>query len=93
MQAEHRINKRSEKSILQLKTFIETKKKLIRWTIIPNNSKSLWDAVKLAKDLNVEALETIPTKMSVDDTEIKKEDLPQAFADYFRLKVEKFKGK
>ena len=27
--------------------------------------------------------------MSVDNTEIKKEDFPQAFADYFRLKVEK----
>ena len=47
-----------------IKIAIKQKRNLVVQKIVPNNSKSLWDAVKLAKILNVEPN---PTKMSVND--------------------------
>ena len=61
------------------------KRKNVRRGIIPGNSKSLWHAVKLAKDLNSP---TIPNKMSQNNNEIPITELPDAFAKYFKNKVD-----
>ena len=52
--------------------------------IIPGNSKTLWNAVRIAKEVEVVNL---PQDMSVNDSIIKTSDLPQAFADFFEYKV------
>ena len=39
--------------------FTQIKKRKVRLGIIPGNSKTLWDSVKIAKDLNIQ---TIPPK-------------------------------
>ena len=64
--------------------FNQLKSDSIRKTIIPGNSKSLWDAVKKAKNLNTPKL---PSKMSHASVEILNSDLPDAFADFFESKV------
>ena len=55
----------------------------IRRKILPGNSKSLWDAVKIAKNINIP---TIPEKMYYENTMISKDLLPDTFADYFEKK-------
>ena len=45
-----------------IRRFFTAQKNLIKRSIYPNNSKSLWDAVKIAKNLNVD---TIPSQMSI----------------------------
>ena len=52
--------------------------------ILPGNSKTLWDAVKIAKDQNVESL---PDIMSINETKIKSCDLPMEFAKFFKDKI------
>ena len=60
------------------------KKKRVRKGVLPGNSKSLWDAVKIAKDLNVE---TIPKTMFRDNTEVQGLKLADSFASFFDHKV------
>ena len=72
------LNTEIRKHITQLKS------DSIRKRIIPGNSKSLWDAVKKAKDINTPQL---PTKMTLQNVEIIKNELPDAFADFFETKV------
>ena len=63
---------------------LSIKKKNVRRAIVPGNSKSLWSAVKIAKDVNSP---TFPNKMFHNNTEITRADLPDAFAIHFRDKV------
>ena len=55
-----------------------------RRRIIPGNSKSLWDAVKIAKDINIPKL---PETMFYNNIKIPKKDLPDFFAGLFTSKV------
>ena len=64
--------------------FTNLKTNSIRRQIIPGNTKSLWDAVKLAKDMDTPKL---PTQMYNDNNLINEEDLPDMFADLFGDKV------
>ena len=52
--------------------------------IVPGNSKSLWNAVNLAKDINPNK---IPPQMKHEGTLILNSDLSDAFADFFDMKV------
>ena len=65
--------------------FRSLKTKSIRRKITPGNSKSLWDAVRLAKNVNIQQL---PQKMFKDNINIKNEDLPDEFANFFQSKVD-----
>ena len=70
---------------VEIKNHFNSKKTCsVRRKIIPGNSKSLWDAVKLAKDVNNPK---IPNHMLSNNIEIPKKDLPEAFADMFIRKV------
>ena len=61
------------------------KKKQVRKNIVPGNSKSLWNAVKIAKDINVSP---IPQIMFKDGQKIDTDELPDAFLNYFKSKVD-----
>ena len=63
-----------------------TKKQKIRKGIIPGNSKSLWDAVKISKDSDTNPL---PHIMEIDGNQIEHDKLPDAFAHFFKNKVDK----
>ena len=63
----------------------ENKCKNVRKNIVPGNSKSLWNAVKIAKDINISP---IPTNMQYDGNTIKIEELPDAFSKHFKDKVD-----
>ena len=65
--------------------FKNSKRNEIRNKIIPGNSKSLWDAVKIAKNVNKPNL---PHKLTKNDIEIAPSELPDTFAEYFKNKVE-----
>ena len=70
---------------VEIKNHFNSKKTCsVRRKIIPGNSKSLWDAVKLAKDVNNPK---IPNHMLSNNIEIPKKDLPEAFAEMFIRKV------
>ena len=56
----------------------------IRRGIIPGNSKSLWNAVKKAKNLNVSQL---PDNLTLNSTKIQEHALPDTFAEFFSNKV------
>jgi hypothetical protein len=60
------------------------KRMRVRKGIIPGNTKSLWKAVKVAKDTNVE---DIPSKMFKGDMEIETDQISDCFADYFCEKI------
>ena len=66
--------------------FHSCKSKAIRRKILPGNSKSLWDAVKIAKDINITSL---PNEMFYSDIKIDQNLLPDTFADCFESKVRK----
>ena len=55
------------------------KRARVRKGIIPGNTKSLWKAVKVAKDINVE---DIPSKMFKDDIKIENDQISDCFAEY-----------
>ena len=59
------------------------KKKQVRKNIVPGNSKSLWNAVKIAKDINVS-----PIPQFKDGQKIDTDELPDAFLNYFKSKVD-----
>ena len=65
--------------------FLSLKSCSVRRKIIPGNSKSLWDAVKIAKDINIPKL---PEKMTHNDIIIPNKELPNAFAEFFISKVQ-----
>ena len=71
----------------EIKTDIfEIKRKNVRRGIIPGNTKSLWSAVKLAKDVNCS---TLPPKMYHNNNqEIPSQELPDMFALHFKEKVD-----
>ena len=52
---------------------------------MPNNSKSLWEAVKIAKNLNIQNL---PDKLSLHDRWTDNNHLPDTFANFFKSKVD-----
>ena len=64
--------------------FTQIKKRKVRLGIIPGNSKTLWDSVKIAKDLNIQ---TIPKQMTLNNVEINERDIPDAFASFFETKI------
>ncbi len=75
--------------IVSLDTTIRThyrtqKRNSVRRVIIPGNTKSLWTAVKIAKDLNNEA---IPSPLFHNGEEINPPQIPEAFADFFDTKI------
>ena len=53
---------------------------MVRRGILPGNSKTLWDAVKIAKDQNTP---TLPENMSVNEIKINNYNLPTEFAKIF----------
>ena len=68
-----------------IRTHYRTQKRnSVRRVIIPGNTKSLWTAVNIAKDLNNEA---IPTPLFNNGNEINPPQIPEAFADYFDTKI------
>ena len=58
-------------------------KKNVRRSIIPGNTKSLWKAVKVAKDTNTNEL---PNTMHQHGTQIEEEVLAEKFACFFDKK-------
>ena len=64
--------------------FYQAKSKTIRKSIIPGNSKTLWDAVNKAKDLNVDS---IPETLYHNEIKVPKHEQAKAFADFFSDKV------
>ena len=65
--------------------FYAVKRKSIRQGLIPGNNKTLWDSVKIAKDLNINKL---PETMTLNNVSVKSENLPDEFASYFKMKIE-----
>ena len=61
-----------------------SKCKRVRKGIIPGNSKSIWKAVKIAKDINSSE---IPSKMYKDNIEIDENAIPECFAEHFSRKI------
>ena len=57
----------------------------IRRKITPGSSKSLWDAVKIAKNINIQQL---PQKMFKNNLPIPTENLADEFAEFFKSKVQ-----
>ena len=64
--------------------FHKLKSKNVRKGIVPGNSKSLWDALKKAKDLNVKNLPDILFKNKI---QLSEQDHAAAFANFFSTKV------
>ena len=60
--------------------FKELKYESIQRSIVPGNSKSLWKAIKIAKNMNICE---IPKIMYKNGNLINKENIPSAFANYF----------
>ena len=65
--------------------FYNQKMNNVQRSIIPGNSKSLWQAVKISKDMNTNE---IPKVMYKDGILIKQENIPDAFANFFKDKVQ-----
>ena len=69
----------------EIKRFFNTKKTVnVRRVIKPGNCQSLWKAVKIAKDVN---LDSLPKSMSENNIEIPNEILPDRFAKFFNNKI------
>ena len=64
--------------------FNDTKKTKVRRGILPGNTKSLWDAVRIAHDKNIEP---IPRVMFKNNNEVNYDSLPDEFAEFFDSKV------
>ena len=64
----------------------KSKRMIIRRGLVSGNSKSLWRAVNLAKDINVNE---IPVEMKHAGITIQKQNLSESFADFFDEKVKK----
>ena len=69
----------------EIKSHFTTEKRMkVRQGIKPGNSKTLWEAVKIAKDQNIEDL---PEKMNLNSVTIANEDLAEQFANMFEKKI------
>ena len=64
--------------------FSKKRTEKIRKIIVPGNSKSIWKAVKVAKDVNTT---TLPTTMFEKNVEIPENLLPDRFAGFFDIKI------
>ena len=64
--------------------FANIKTNSIRKKIIPGNSKTLWDAVKISKNINIPS---IPANMKLNNITVENNELPDAFANHFINKV------
>ena len=62
----------------------QSKRSSLRWSLIPGNSKSLWNAVNLAKDINPTQ---IPTSMYHNGRNILPNEISETFACFFDDKV------
>ena len=62
----------------------KSKKSSIQRSIVPGNSKSLWNAIKRAKDINPNQM---PEEMKLEGVNVKPEDLSDCFANFFDNKV------
>ena len=72
----------------EIKTFYFTQKQnSVRKNIIPGNSKSLWSAVNISKDIGSN---DIPNNFYYNDKRIPEKEVANCFAAYFEEKVEKF---
>ena len=70
---------------VEIKSYFSNKKnEQVRRTIKPGNSQSLWKAVKIAKDVN---LDSLPKSMYESNIEIPRDMLPDRFASYFHNKI------
>ena len=56
----------------------------VRRKIIPGNSKSLWNAVKMSKD---NAINSLPDFMTLGGVQVSEHELPSSFAKFFANKV------
>ena len=63
-----------------------SKKACVRRSLVPGNSKSLWNAVNHARDININ---DIPQAMKLEGKLINNLDLSNSFAEYFDNKVKK----
>ena len=69
-----------------IRQILKTKKtKYVRRGIIPGNSKSLWTAVKKAKDQNINHL---PTDLTLNNEPINCRETADSFAKFFKNKVQ-----
>jgi hypothetical protein len=64
--------------------YYEERKQHVRKKIIPGNNKSLWDAVKIAKDIEPTPL---PTTVNKGGSEYSGKDVLEAFSKFFKSKV------
>jgi hypothetical protein len=70
---------------IEIKNYYYGKTKLkVRRGIRPGNTKSLWEAVKIANNKNSNVL---PKVLLKDNTEIPSKDVPDEFAKFFDTKV------
>ena len=65
--------------------FYNCKRKSVRQGLIPGNNKTLWDSVKIAKDLNINKL---PDNMFLNVDPIPASELPDKFAEFFKNKID-----
>ena len=65
--------------------YLNMKRNNMQRMIIPGNSKSLWSAVKISKNINIAK---IPENLYLNNIEVQKEDVPDAFATHFVNKIE-----
>ena len=66
--------------------FVSQKRNNIQRSIIPGNSKTLWKAVNIAKNINPNP---IPEVIFLDNVKISQNDAPEAFASHFESKINK----
>jgi hypothetical protein len=65
--------------------FRSEKCKFVRKGIIPGNSKTLWRAVSIAKDINIAA--DAPDSLSLHGVPVQQDNLADTFANFFNDKV------
>ena len=66
-------------------SIFEERKQQVRRKIKPGNSKTLWESVKIASD---KEFIIIPEHMHLNQIPVMKEDRSEAFAKFFKEKVE-----
>ena len=80
------INVRIKQLSMEIRNhFYCVKRKSIRQGLIPGNSKTLWDSVKIAKNVNINNL---PELMTLNDLPIPKIDLQDTIANHFKSKID-----
>jgi exonuclease III len=64
--------------------YYEERRMHVRSKIIPGNNKSLWDAVKIARDIEPTPL---PAMLTRDGINYDRKSAPEAFSKYFKTKI------